>query len=299
MARREHNHHSIGTHRSQREHLSTLHFSTGNGIYLHIASAWRSQQKPMYNRRVTTLIIHPSTEIQQKNAFTLACSYLEVPNQLTTLLQNPDLHFIDGSLTPSIGIDVVRELIRSLRYHPYQSPFQVGLILLANVLTEEAQNSLLKSLEEPSETTQFILTTPHERFLLATIRSRSNCLYIKNKTDATSTSEADSGNDEGNSDIEELLTKDLVDKFLFVEDLLAKEKEHTGTVTHFLRDLTVVYRKKLILETRANKSDAAKVYRAALRQISRAQLFIKRNTNKRLTLENLILLLEVRIMVSR
>jgi DNA polymerase III subunit delta' len=39
-------------------------------------------------------------------------------------------------------------------------------------ITREAQNALLKTLEEPSSRTHFILTTPHPELLLATLRSR-------------------------------------------------------------------------------------------------------------------------------
>jgi hypothetical protein len=243
---------------------------------------------------VTTLIIHPSSEIQQEKALQLAASLLGTTPQLQVLMQHPDLHLLDGSLVTSIGIDDVRSLLRSLRYHPYQSSFQVGLILLANMLTEEAQNSLLKTLEEPGAETQFILTTPHERFLLPTILSRSNCVYVQ-----TSIVIPDSPETDSKASIKSFLEKDIVDKFLFIEGLLAKEKEQVGAVTDFLRSLTQAYRKKLIMSTEARQIQELNKYRTALKHISRAQQFIKRNTNKRVTLENLILQLEVRIMGCR
>ena len=243
---------------------------------------------------MTTLIIHPSTDIQQQKAFNLAGAFLQVGPDQPTLLVHPDLHLLDGSLVTSIGINDVRNLISKLQFHPYQSPYQVGLILLANMLTEEAQNALLKSLEEPGETTRFILTTPHERFLLPTIRSRSQCVYIKESIKLCNTPQ-----EQDQARIEEFTGMDLVDKFLFVEELVTREKEHPGTITDFLKGLTDVYREKLIRSTKSGDIPAMNQSKLSLRQLSRAQLFIKRNTNKRITLENLLLQLEVRIMGTR
>lgn len=242
---------------------------------------------------MTTLIIHPSKDIQQHKAFELAGSFLKTDPEQKILFQNPDLHFIDGSLTTSIGIETVRHFIGEMRFHPYQSPFQVGLILFANMLTEEAQNSLLKTLEEPTEMTRFILTTPHERFLLPTICSRCNCVFVKEAMPIKVETDTRSDNE-----IAKLLKTNIVDQFLFIEELVAQEKETRGKIAEFLIALTDIFRERMLKATRVGDTRSVQKNKQALKLISRAEQFIKRNTNKRVTLENLLLQLDVRIMNS-
>lgn len=70
----------------------------------------------------------------------------------------------------SISIDVIRDLKVSLRL---KSPKKrVILIPHANLLTTEAQNSLLKLIEEPPTGVHFMLATPNVNELLDTIQSR-------------------------------------------------------------------------------------------------------------------------------
>lgn len=246
---------------------------------------------------MTTLIIHPALTVQRKSATRLAQDYLSLESPLKLETPPPDLHFIDGTLVSSIGIDDVRALIRSLQYHPYQSPIQVGLILMANMLTEEAQNSLLKTLEEPTEFTKFILTTPHEKFLLPTILSRSQKVYIKEKIIPRPQTEEEIAPDI--IPIETFVGQDLVEKFLYIETLVNEDKETPGTIAAFLGELTQFYREALLSATRTREDESVTQHSADLKRISRAMHYINRNANKRLTLENLILHLEPSIMTRR
>ena len=74
------------------------------------------------------------------------------------ILREIDVHIIESE-TASIGIDEVKSLLYSLQYKPLSHEKQFGIILNAYLLTTEAQNVLLKSLEEPSKNTEFILGT--------------------------------------------------------------------------------------------------------------------------------------------
>ncbi len=244
----------------------------------------------MYNATVTTLIIHPSQEIQRKQAYLLASTLLNIPDQAEVLHSNPDLHLLDGSIGTSIGIDSVRELTRKMQFHPYQSPYQIGLILFAHTLTEEAQNSLLKTLEEPGEKTRYILTTPHERLILPTIRSRCSCMFIKETITVIKKED---------SSIDSFLQKDLVEKLLEVEALVEQDKERPGSLTSFIENLTEMFRANLITATREKDRDSMRKNIQALKLIARSSQFLKRNANKRITLENLLLQLEMRIMNAR
>lgn len=72
----------------------------------------------------------------------------------------------------SIKIDRIRELCRSLSYPPYESGLRVVIIEDVQAMTQEAANSLLKTLEEPPEQNLLILTAEPSRELLPTIISR-------------------------------------------------------------------------------------------------------------------------------
>jgi DNA polymerase-3 subunit gamma/tau len=70
------------------------------------------------------------------------------------------------------GIDDVRELKEAVHTLPYESPYKVYIIDEVHMLTKEAFNALLKTLEEPPAHVIFILATTEEEKLLDTILSR-------------------------------------------------------------------------------------------------------------------------------
>jgi DNA polymerase-3 subunit delta' len=82
-----------------------------------------------------------------------------------------------GSL--SIGIADVREIIPQLAYAPVEGGKRVVIFRESERMTEEAQNALLKSMEEPPPHTIFILTTHRPNALLPTVRSRSRIVHFR------------------------------------------------------------------------------------------------------------------------
>ena len=70
------------------------------------------------------------------------------------------------------GIDQIREIIDTLRYAPAKGKAKVYIIDEAHMLTKEASNALLKSLEEPPSHVYFILATTEPNRLPPTILSR-------------------------------------------------------------------------------------------------------------------------------
>ncbi|MGL4607674.1 MAG: DNA polymerase III subunit delta' [Eubacteriaceae bacterium] len=85
----------------------------------------------------------------------------------------PDIYEISPRKGESvIKIIQIRELIKTLSVKPYSGNWRVILIDDADKMTTEAQNSLLKSLEEPLSYNVFILLTSHPKDLLRTIQSR-------------------------------------------------------------------------------------------------------------------------------
>ena len=70
------------------------------------------------------------------------------------------------------GIDQIREIIEALKYAPAKGKAKVYIIDEAHMLTKEASNALLKSLEEPPSHVYFILATTEPNRLPPTILSR-------------------------------------------------------------------------------------------------------------------------------
>jgi DNA polymerase-3 subunit delta' len=85
------------------------------------------------------------------------------------------------ALTPrekSIKIDQLRKLLEVLALNPLQAGRRVVMILDIDTMTVQAQNALLKSLEEPDEGTYFMLSTKNEQAVLPTIMSRCRLMRL-------------------------------------------------------------------------------------------------------------------------
>ena len=88
-----------------------------------------------------------------------------------------DVFALEPDERASIKIDLIRDLLSRTGYRPFEGKRRVVLIREADTLEPEAQNSLLKSLEEPPPGTMFILTTAIPGALLPTVRSR--CMRLR------------------------------------------------------------------------------------------------------------------------
>src|SRR3990167_6614668 len=88
-----------------------------------------------------------------------------------------DLYEIDGA--SNRGIDDVRELREGVKSLPFRSPFKVYIIDEVHMLTKEAFNALLKTLEEPPKHVVFVLATTELGKLPDTIVSRCQHFTFK------------------------------------------------------------------------------------------------------------------------
>ena len=77
------------------------------------------------------------------------------------------------------GIDQVRELREMVRYVPAGGRYKVVILDEAHMLTSEASNALLKTLEEPPEKVVFVMATTEPENLQETIRSRSQHFHFR------------------------------------------------------------------------------------------------------------------------
>lgn len=98
---------------------------------------------------------------------------------------HPDIRYITHEKA-SISVDDIREQLNNdIQIKPYSSEYKVYIISDANKMTEQAQNALLKTIEEPPAYAVILLLTDNIHALLPTIQSRCIALNTKplNKDD--------------------------------------------------------------------------------------------------------------------
>jgi DNA polymerase-3 subunit gamma/tau len=89
------------------------------------------------------------------------------------------LDVIEIDAASNRGIDQIRELREMVRYAPASSRSKVVILDEAHMLTGEASNALLKTLEEPPDRVIFVMATTEPENLVDTIRSRSQHFHFR------------------------------------------------------------------------------------------------------------------------
>ena len=89
------------------------------------------------------------------------------------------LDVIEIDAASNRGIDQIRELREMVRYAPASSRYKVIILDEAHMLTGEASNALLKTLEEPPDRVIFVMATTQPEDLVDTIRSRSQHFHFR------------------------------------------------------------------------------------------------------------------------
>jgi DNA polymerase-3 subunit gamma/tau len=89
------------------------------------------------------------------------------------------LDVIEIDAASNRGIDQIRELREMVRYAPAGSRNKVVILDEAHMLTSEASNALLKTLEEPPDRVIFVMATTQPEDLVDTIRSRSQHFHFR------------------------------------------------------------------------------------------------------------------------
>ena len=113
----------------------------------------------------------------------LAKEYSKIILSSNDIINNPDFLCIepDGN---SIKIDQIRNLQEEIQEKPIISNKKVYIIDDADLMTKEAQNCLLKTLEEPPKFAVIILIGSNENAFLPTIKSRCMILHFNRLSDS-------------------------------------------------------------------------------------------------------------------
>ncbi len=101
------------------------------------------------------------------------CEHCQMANE------NRHIDIIEMDAASSRKIDDIRDLIEQTKYKPNTAKFKIFIIDEVHMLTKEAFNALLKTLEEPPSYVKFILATTDPLKLPATILSRTQHFRFK------------------------------------------------------------------------------------------------------------------------
>lgn len=181
----------------------------------------------------------------------------------------------------SLGIDDVKNLQKKLYLKPFRGEKKAVIIKDAHLLTTEAQNALLKILEEPPDHTLIFLTSEKLDALLPTVLSR--CTTIMLEEEAINLTEEECLFFE---EVLDTLPNWEAGKSLYQAEQLSKDKT---LALVWLEKMLLVTHSRLIDEYKTEGELAAFLV-SYIKQLQKTYTDIKTtNVNPRLALENLFL----------
>lgn len=200
---------------------------------------------------------------------------------------HPD--FLLFSPKTSLGIEEIREIEHQIGLKPYSYPLKIILIENADLLTIQAQNAFLKTLEEPPSYCLIILSVGKKSSLLETVRSRCQIITLPAKSDVDLNHEEEENLVEA---LDSVLNGDVGYKFQWAE-IWGKDKE---VAEESLAKLSLVGQNLLVsshLEEKVQSQTLKAISKVKLikflHQVIVFRKYLEANINPRFTLENLFL----------
>lgn len=228
------------------------------------------------------IIVASSLESQIRESKKFLSKIIKDKGLLRTLKKDfpfahPDI-LVFISQKPHLGIELVRDLKRNLSRKPYQAKERLVFIPEAEKLTLEAQNALLKTLEEPPKNTFIILTLSRKEALLPTILSRAQIINQK-KTPKL-----------GEKKKEYLLLIKRLLKATPGKRILLSEKfsDSREEAIDFCQNLLLFWH-QLLLSSGSNLALPPQEIALAIKNTQKANLLLEKNINVKLAIETLFL----------
>lgn len=171
------------------------------------------------------------------------------------VVENPDVLIIECKKGKnSIGIDQSREIKKFLSNKPLNGKYKAVYISKAEKLTTAAQNSLLKTLEEPPSYATIILNAKTQDSVLETIISRCQKISLKNDTNAHSTASKEISDNENQNKNENSKKSKKTEQITYLQ-LIEKKVENrliwAETTSKLEKPEIIEYLEKLIFEARS------------------------------------------------
>ena len=130
-------------------------------------------------KTTTARLIAKALNCEKNNDSTITCSGEKFCLTCQEIVNSNHIDILEMDAASKTGIDDVRELIENSKYSPTSARFKIFIIDEVHMLSKQAFNGLLKTLEEPPSSLKFILATTEVRKIPVTILSRCQRFDLK------------------------------------------------------------------------------------------------------------------------
>ncbi|MDD2823316.1 MAG: hypothetical protein PHQ59_04540 [Candidatus Daviesbacteria bacterium] len=208
---------------------------------------------------IPTLLIHPEPAEREQHT-------LKIITSLGFHANHPDLMWFGPD--EKLGVEQTKKIKNFLKLKPYQAKGQMIVIIAAENLTTDAQNVLLKTLEEHEDQVNLMLGAASEEQLLPTLLSRCQIKSLSiNPTPEIET--------KYQKDIDKLLSSATEERFQFIEKIKDREE---------LLPALLIYSRQKLLE-----NPSSEIWIDFLKALMEAEKWATNNVNLRAILEYLML----------
>tara|TARA_B100000575_G_C23140746_1_gene663738 strand:+ start:51 stop:1736 length:1686 start_codon:yes stop_codon:yes gene_type:complete len=130
-------------------------------------------------KTTTARLIAKALNCQKNNDEKTKCNREKFCPTCTEIINSNHIDILEMDAASKTGIDDIRELIENSKYSPTSAKYKIFIIDEVHMLSKQAFNGLLKTLEEPPPSLKFILATTEVRKIPVTILSRCQRFDLK------------------------------------------------------------------------------------------------------------------------
>ena len=130
-------------------------------------------------KTTTARLIAKSLNCQKNSDNKITCDTEKFCSTCEEIVNSNHMDVLEMDAASKTGIDDVRELIENSKYSPTNAKYKIFIIDEVHMLSKQAFNGLLKTLEEPPSSLKFILATTEVRKIPVTILSRCQRFDLK------------------------------------------------------------------------------------------------------------------------
>ncbi len=130
-------------------------------------------------KTTTARLIAKALNCEKNKDKEIKCSKEKFCSTCQEITSSNHIDILEMDAASKTGIDDVRELIENSKYSPTSAKFKIFIIDEVHMLSKQAFNGLLKTLEEPPPSLKFILATTEVRKIPVTILSRCQRFDLK------------------------------------------------------------------------------------------------------------------------
>ena len=130
-------------------------------------------------KTTTARLIAKALNCQKNSDSKIKCSSEKFCPTCEEIINSNHIDILEMDAASKTGIDDIRELIENSKYSPTSAKYKIFIIDEVHMLSKQAFNGLLKTLEEPPPSLKFILATTEVRKIPVTILSRCQRFDLK------------------------------------------------------------------------------------------------------------------------